>query len=130
MSGDKVRSFLLGAVVAASCVACSTSGDPNRVPFSEDGVVSPTIPLTLIEAPTSTLEVAAQRAVDVHASWLCELQGQTFEDASDIAVALDDHLVRAGLDREGYDAFLSSLAGDQVLRDAVLFSYQEQCIGN
>lgn len=86
------------------------------------------VPTTLIERPSITFDSAETDLISFQASWLCEFQRRTFSSPTGGVEALAVQLERSGVARKDYEAFLLRLSNSQDLRDAVLFSYQENCL--
>lgn len=111
-------------VVTASCisifaVSCSTDV-PESIAFADDS--------TTIERP-ETLELTGEELelITFHANWICELQRRTFDSLGDADVARSEALGLASIDAAIYEDFLRVALGDQIIRDAVLFEYQQHC---
>jgi hypothetical protein len=114
---------------------CSRS-EPNAIDqtgvtnlaFADETEAMATTTTTLIDgAPTAPLPQGSIGYVEFEATWICELQRRTFPTPDAIDAALDEKLVQSGLDRVGYDSFRAEVNGDQDLRDAILYTYQETC---
>ncbi len=123
-------SHLLGFVILAGLVLAACGGDSaDSIPFTTEDIEPVAIPDTLVLAPAADLSDADSRMVRVHSAWLCELQGQTFTDPSEIPAALDAHLESFQVSPADYATFTGSLPGRKDLRDATLFAVQESCFG-
>lgn len=117
-------------MIAAGLAFSGCGGDStDSIPFTTEDIEAVTIPDTLVLAPVDDLSDADRRMVRVHSAWLCELQGQTFTDPSEIPAALEVHLKSFEVSSADYATFTSALSGRKDLRDATLFAVQETCFG-
>ncbi len=111
-------------VCAACCLAvfassCSGSA-PESIAFADDA--------PLVTEPTvGSFSPAEQELITFHASWLCEMQRRTFASLGDSDIARSEALAITDIDHDRYDTFLVDDLPRQVVRDAVLWSYQQQC---
>ena len=117
--------MIAAGLVFAGC----GSESADSIPFTTADIEEVTIPDTLVLAPAADLSDDERRLVRVHSAWLCELQGQTFTDPSEIPTALEAHLVSFEVSAADYASFTSALPGRKDLRDATLFAVQETCFG-
>ncbi len=113
----------LAAVVASLAILSGCGSSSDDLAFAE--TVAPT---TLIERPSVTFKRAETDLISFHASWLCEFQRRTFSSPTGGVEALSVQLERSGVAPTDYEAFLLRLGSSQDLRDAVLFSFQENCL--
>lgn len=98
---------------------CSSSA-PDSIAYADDA------PVVVEPAPDAFLP-AEQQLITFHATWLCEMQRRTFRSLDGTEVARTVALNNAGIDSDVYDTFLVDELPRQVVRNAVLWTYQQQC---
>lgn len=99
--------------------SCSSSA-PESIAYADDAPV-------VTEPAVGSFTPEEQELITFHASWLCEMQRRTFTSLDDSDVARDQALASTDIDPDQYANFLVDDLPRQVVRDAVLWSYQQQC---
>lgn len=120
-----VRISPLRWLVCALC--CTTLGlsscsnnAPESIAYADEAPV-------IAEPDDGTFLPEEHELITFHASWLCEMQRRTFASLDDSDVARDQALAATDIDPGRYANFLVDDLPRQVVRDAVLWSYQQQC---
>lgn len=102
------------------CVAGCSNDAPEAIAFAEE---TPAI------APPEIGDLNAEdlELIFFHAHWICELQRRTFESLDGAAVARSEALELASIAEANYEDFVRVTLREQLVRDAVLFEYQQLC---
>lgn len=111
-------------IVLACCVTiCSVScasNVPESIAFADES--------TSIERPETADLTDEQRVlITFHATWLCELQRRTFQSLEDADAARSEALGITSIAEADYEDFVRVTLRAQLVRDAVLFEYQQLC---
>ena len=122
---ERMRILSLRRVVCTVCcvaifaTGCSSSA-PEAIAYAEDAP-------SVSEPASGSFSLAEQELISFHATWLCEMQRRTFTSLDDSGVARSAALATENIDPDRYGNFLMDDLPRQIVRDAVLWTYQQQC---
>lgn len=115
-----LRRLLCTVCCIAICASACSSSTPQAIAYAEDAP-------SVSEPADGSFSPAEQELISFHATWLCEMQRRTFTSLGDTDVARSAALATENIEPDRYGKFLADDLPRQIVRDAVLWSYQQRC---